>query len=110
MASQTSTSILASWQLPPADSRNGIILGFKLFYKRKGSAESANTEIVRGGTTLRKTITGLLEYNEYEFQVLAFTAVGDGLKSSIRTVRTDTVGRLHFPPWLCSTFYYLNTE
>ncbi|XP_074612311.1 uncharacterized protein LOC141866672 isoform X2 [Acropora palmata] len=91
VASQTSTSILASWQLPPADSRNGIILGFKLFYKRKGSAESANTEIVRGGTTLRKTITGLLEYNEYEFQVLAFTAVGDGLKSSIRTARTGTV-------------------
>ena len=95
VASQTSTSILASWQLPPADSRNGIILGFKLFYKRKGSADSANIELVQGGTTLRKTITGLLKYTEYEVQVLAFTAVGDGLKSVIKTVRTGTVGRLN---------------
>ena len=88
VASQTSTSILASWLLPPADSRNGIIIGFKLFYKRKGSAESANAELVQGGTTLRKTITGLLKCTEYEVQVLAFTAVGDGPKTLIKTVRT----------------------
>ena len=88
VASQTSTSILASWQLPPTDSRNGIIIGFKLFHKRKGSTESGNTELVQGGTTFRKTITGLHKYTEYEVQVLAFTAVGDGPKTHIKTVRT----------------------
>ena len=88
VASQTSTSILASWLLPPVDSRNGIIIGFKLFYKRKGFAESENTELVQGGTTLRKTITGLLKYTEYEVQVLAFTSVGDGPKTPVKTVRT----------------------
>jgi len=89
VASQNSThGILASWQLPPTNSRNGIIIGFKLFHKRKGSAESENTVVVQGGTTLRKSITGLLKYTEYEVQVLAFTAVGDGPKTLIKTVRT----------------------
>ena len=89
MASESSThGILASWQLPPKNSRNGIIIGFKLFHQRKGSAESENTVVVQGGTTLRKSITGLLKYNEYEVQVLAFTAVGDRPKTLIKTVRT----------------------
>ena len=88
VASQTTTSILASWQLPPTDSRNGIIIGFKLFHKRKGSAESEKTVVVQGGTTLRKRINGLLKYTEYEVQVLASTALGDGPRTFIKTVRT----------------------
>ncbi|XP_074611315.1 protein sidekick-1-like isoform X2 [Acropora palmata] len=88
VVSKTSTSIMVSWQPPPLESRNGIIIGFKLFHKRKGSAESENTVVVQGGTTLRKSITGLLKYTEYEVQVLAFTAVGDGPKTLIKTVRT----------------------
>ncbi|KAK2569602.1 Protein sidekick-2 [Acropora cervicornis] len=88
VAFETSTSILASWLLPPVDSRSGIIMGFKLFYKRKGSAESENTVVVQGGTTLRKTITGLLKYTEYEVQVLAYTSVGDGPRTPVKTVTT----------------------
>ena len=79
---------MASWKPPPKDSRNGIIIGFKLFHKRKGSAESEKTVVVKGGTTVRKSITGLLKYTEYEVQVLAYTAVGDGPKTHIRTVTT----------------------
>ena len=93
MAAQTSTSILASWQLPPVDSRNGIIRGFKLFYKKNGSAESPSTEVINNGNTLTKTVTGLLIYTEYEFRVLAFTSVGDGPKSSVRTVWTNEDGK-----------------
>ena len=63
-------------------------MGFKLFYKRKGSAESENTVVVQGGTTLRKTITGLLKYTEYEVQVLAYTSVGDGPRTPVKTVTT----------------------
>ena len=79
---------MVSWQPPPTDSRNGIIIGFKLFHKRKGSAESEKTVVVKGGTTVRKSITGLLKYTEYEVEVLAYTAVGDGPKTPVKTVRT----------------------
>ena len=95
MGAQTSTSIRASWQLPPVDSRNGIIKGFALFYKEKGSSGSANVLAINNGNTLTKTVTGLLIYTEYEFQVLAFTSVGDGPKSSKLTERTNEDGKLN---------------
>ena len=39
-----------------------------------------------------KDVTGLEKYTEYEFQVLAFTSVGDGPKSSVEVVRTKEGG------------------
>ena len=77
----SSTSITASWQLPPVDSRNGIIRGFKLFYQRKGSADSSTILDIKKNSTLTKHVNGLHKYTEYEFQVLAYT-VGDGTNSS----------------------------
>ena len=37
----TSTSVVASWELPPVGSRNGIIKGFHLDFKRKDSDSSS---------------------------------------------------------------------
>ena len=93
MVAETSTNLRASWQLPPEDSRNGIITGFKLFYKKKTSAGSATTEPIIDGNTLTKTIGGLFKYTEYEFQVLALTSVGDETNSYVKTVRTNEDGK-----------------
>ena len=93
MTAITSTIITASWQLPPADSRNGIIIGFKLFYKKRGSAGAATTLTMNNGTALSKDVTGLDIYTEYEFEVLAFTSVGDGPRSSPLVVRTMKDGK-----------------
>ena len=90
---RNSTSITASWQLPPADSRNGIIRGFKLFYKKKDSSLSPTSLIIYNGTIRTKDVVGLDEYTEYEFQVLAFTSVGDGPKSSVEVDRTNEDGK-----------------
>ena len=89
---KASTIITASWQLPPADSRNGIIRGFKLFYKKKSSAGSPTMVSINSASTRIKDVTGLDKYMEYEFQVLTFTSVGDGPKSSVETVRTKEDG------------------
>ena len=94
MTAVTSTIITASWQLPPADSRNGIIIGFKLFYKKRGSAGAATTVTINNGTVLSRDVTGLDIYTEYEFEVLAFTSVGDGPRSSpLVVVRTMKDGK-----------------
>ena len=94
MSAATPTSINASWQLPPTDSRNGIVNGFKLFYKKKGSAGSPTCVVTIGnGVILNKTVTGLLTYTEYEFQISAFTSVGDGPKSSVMLERTKEDGK-----------------
>ena len=88
------TSIRASWKLPPGDSQNGIIIGFKLFYKKKDSAGSATMVPINSGATLTKDVTLLDKYTEYEFQVLAFTSVGDGPKSPAKVNRTLQDGKM----------------
>ena len=88
MAASSSTSITVSWQLPPKDFRHGIIIGFKLFYKISGSAESPDVEIIRNAMIMPRDITGLKKYTEYEFQVLARTSAGDGRKSVVEVKRT----------------------
>ena len=94
MTAITSKIIAASWQLPSADSRNGIIIGFKLFYRKRGSSGKATTLTINNGTALSKDVTGLDIYTEYEFEVLAFTSVGGGPKSSpLVVVRTMKDGK-----------------
>ena len=94
MTAVTSTIITASWQLPPADSRNGIIIGFKLFYKKRGSAGAATTLTINNRAALSKDVTGLDVYTEYEFEVLASTLAGDGPRSSpVVFVRTMKDGK-----------------
>ena len=93
LTAKTSTSIEASWQLPPEDSRNGIITGFKLFSKIKASSGPSSQITVNSGSTLTKVVTGLHKYTEYEFEVLAFTSVGDGPKSFVMSERTNEDGK-----------------
>ena len=89
----SSTSVVTTWQLPSTHSRNGIIKGFKLFYKTKGSdISSTTTFLFDSANILTKTVSGLDEFTEYEFQVLAFTSVGDGPKSSVVIAKTKEDG------------------
>ena len=93
VVASTSTSITASWQLPPENARNGNIKGFKLLYKKKDSVGPPLNSIINGGENRIKEVTGLAKFSEYEFQVLAFTSVGDGPKSSIEVERTKEDGK-----------------
>ena len=92
LKASNSTSIIAYWQLPPADSRNGIITGFKLFFKKQGSAGLLAALALSNGKIRFKRVTGLDKYSWYEFQVLAFTSVGDGPRSSVVVERTTEDG------------------
>ena len=46
-------------------------------------------EPINSNTTRTKVVSQLDKYTEYEFQVLAFTSVGDGPKSSVKVERTQ---------------------
>ena len=89
----SSTSIAASWHLPPEDFRHGVIRGFKLFFQRKGSPGSATHLNINRRNTLTTVVTGLDKYTEYEFQVLAYTSGGDGPKSCVEVERTLEDGK-----------------
>ena len=93
VTAQTSTTITASWQLLP-DGRNGIIKGFRLFYKKKGSPGSQTVQVpFNSGSIWTKVVSGLDKYTEYDFQVLAYTSVGNGPNSSITSMRTLEDGK-----------------
>ena len=47
---------------------------------------------INSGGTLSRVVTGLDKYTQYEFQVLAFTSVGDGTMSSVKVERTKEDG------------------
>ena len=95
MTASTSTSVTALWGQLPTGSRNGIIKGFKLFIKRKGSGDKPNVQLVTASNALvyTKNVTGLQESTEYELQVLAYTSAGDGPRSSVQVVKTLEVGK-----------------
>ena len=89
LTARTSTSIDVSWKLPPPDAWNGIIKGFKLYYKKKNTPGSLTTFLlVDNGAARNKIVTGLGKYTVYEFQVLAYTSAGDGQKSSVQNGTT----------------------
>ena len=92
LTASSSTSITASWQLPPVFGRHRDIAGFKLFYKKKGCGGSATTLTISSGSILSRNVTGLDKFAEYEFQVLAFTSDGDGPKSHVVVKRTKGNG------------------
>lgn len=80
--------------LPPADSRNGIITGFKLFYEKIVPVGSPTSVLpIHDGEILTSKVTGLEKSTEYSFQVLAFTSVGDGPKSPIKEAKTKEGGK-----------------
>ena len=94
VTASTSTSITASWQLPPEYARHGTITGFKLFYAKKAS-QGPPTELTNKVTSLSRVVRGLDKYTEYEFQVLAFSSKGDGPKSSVVVERTKEDGKIY---------------
>ena len=64
-----------------------------MFYKKKDSAGSATTVTINSGATLTKDVAGLDKYAEYEFQVLAFTSVGDGPNGTVKVQKTMEDGK-----------------
>ncbi|XP_068675598.1 cell adhesion molecule DSCAML1-like [Montipora foliosa] len=88
VTANTSTVIVASWQLPSPDSRNGIIRGFKIFFRKKGSDNRPETIFVSTASMYKIPVTGLAKFTEYEFHVLAFTSAGDGMNSSVQFAKT----------------------
>ena len=89
-----SSSVTAYWQLQPEISNNGIIRGFKLFYRKNSSVGLPSILTIKNGTIHSQDITGLDKYTKYEFQVLAFTSVGDGPKSAVLVERTREDGKI----------------
>ena len=93
VTASTSTSVTASWQLPPTDSRNGIITGFKLFYGQKRCDNQPKILHISNASVRAESVRELMKFTEYEFQLLAYTSVGDGPNTSVKFATTMEDGK-----------------
>lgn len=81
------------FQLPPTDSHNGPLRGFKIAYRLEGVA-SINFTIkkIESPTASQGNIDGLLQFTIYEIKVLAYNDAGNGKYSAPITVTTAEGG------------------
>lgn len=87
------TSILVTWEPPPADRSNGRIVYYKLQVVESGRSDS-EAKVIRLNDT-RFVLDELKKWTEYRIWVLAGTSVGDGPPSYPISVRTHEDGMYH---------------
>ena len=85
-----SSAIQAQWELPPLDSRNGIIRGYKLFVQLASGGKEMLINIPNNATDVY-IVGGLELATSYRFSVLAYTSVGDGPRSIHLTITTLSI-------------------
>ena len=98
----SSTGINVTWQPIEEKLQYGIILGYRIRYKKEVSAATQrrkrrSTDLleaeVLGGNNLTWTLEGLEKFTNYCIQVLGFNSKGDGNKSDSICVMTDEDGK-----------------
>lgn len=90
----SSTSINVTWEPVPDDHVNGIVLGYRLFYKQADKAINDFSNLTVNSSIFDIEINGLKFYTKYELWLLAFTMVGDGNISEPVNCMTDEDGKL----------------
>ena len=70
----TDTTVTLSWMSP--DMPNGIIVNYRVQYRRSDSSSPNYNSIDTNTNDLTYTVTGLSTNTEYNFRVRADTAVG----------------------------------
>ena len=80
------TELRISWSPPEADSQNGDLLGYKIFYRAEGRREN-EIEVVSASHTSHSLIF-LDMYRNYTVSMSAFNPAGEGPESERVTART----------------------
>ncbi|XP_048575611.1 protein sidekick-2-like isoform X2 [Nematostella vectensis] len=82
-------AFVVSWQPPPADTHNGLLLGYRINYRLNGIAGNTfNLKVITEGAATQGTVDGLLLWTEYEVKVQAYNNAGSGPFSSSVIVTT----------------------
>ena len=68
--------------------KNGVIKGYKIFYKSEGEEE--HFEDIDDATVSQKLLNDLFGNTWYNISMVAYTSVGDGVRSSYKMKKTLT--------------------
>lgn len=92
----SSTSIYVTWSPPPAESQNGKLRGYKVAYLAYDDIYDTDPQTVKSNNQYL-TIDNLRKFTNYSVWVLAYTKVGDGVKSKQMSCQTHEDGLLSHP-------------
>lgn len=80
-------------QIPPPESHNGPLRGFKIVYRLEGvSGISFIIRKIDNPAATQGSIDGLVQFTGYEIKVLAYNDAGDGKYSGPIVVTTSEGG------------------
>lgn len=86
---QSSTSLMVSWQPPPAGTRNGIITGYKIRYKQRGGKRGET--VTTDGNRRVYSLENLQKGTEYAVRISAMTVNGTGPATDWLVTETFTI-------------------
>lgn len=86
---ESSTSVTLSWEPPPLENQNGVIIGYIIRITSANSGESQELQ----STTATITISSLQPFTTYIIVVTAETSAGTGPYSSELMVTTQEDGK-----------------
>ena len=88
----SSTSIQLQWHKVLSNHQNGVILGYRIYYRPRLRNNSWNVTVV-GESRTRLTIDNLQMFIGYYVRISAFTSKGEGNISENILVSTDEDGK-----------------
>ena len=80
--------IEVKWDEVDSQLKNGVIKGYKIFYKSE--AEEERFVDIDDATASQKLLNNLFANTWYNISMVAYTSVGDGVRSSYKMKRTLT--------------------
>lgn len=99
-----STSLLVTWGSMRSSEENGIVLGFRVLYKKASLSPTARkrravsdeaTVLIFNRNVTAAELHGLEEFTTYCVQVLAFTRRGDGEPNECLYSKTADIGKVN---------------
>ena len=93
-------SIKVYWKVTPENQRNGIILGYNVFYQETNFAIPHEMNMTFKEGTFSAEIDNLKPYTNYSVRIVARNIIGLGPKSPAAIIETDQEGGLIIMPYL----------
>ncbi|XP_077774863.1 protein sidekick-1 isoform X6 [Podarcis muralis] len=81
----TTSSVLVQWKPPNAESLNGLLLGYRIYYREleyESTVPGLESKVIKNPSALRAELTELKKYKRYEVVVTAYNIVGESPAST----------------------------
>ncbi|XP_063270838.1 protein sidekick-1 isoform X2 [Prinia subflava] len=80
----TTSSVLVQWQPPKVESLNGLLLGYRIYYRELDydTGPGAESKNIQNPSALRAELTQLKKYKRYEVLMTAYNIIGESPTST----------------------------